>query len=341
MSNNEETHLVGIIAFFKEHPVLIVSLSMILCTGVGYWSEYELMQAFGINIVAFAEADDFLLAAFKNPIIFLIIFPVFTVGIAITLFHTRNLYRINTEMQIMEVETRATFEQHSYPSSEVDRIVEDKKRKFKVEHRYNQERFQLGFFFLMLVLALITSLFSAAHFETKSLIEKIKNKPEYYTSVELRTNRSLLPIGCKDLALITATERYVFFYHRTSNEKGETYIVPSASISSIAQIPVNQANQQAFQQCKRGAKVVDTTDTTFTHSTVANLNFRDGPGREFPIQYVLNENTDIIILYSKDIWSRVVDINTQKQGWVHSRYLRPSADRSNHHSAPNHLLVRS
>jgi hypothetical protein len=63
MMSQESNNSTGLIDFFKAHPILVGSLLVVLCSGVGYWSEYKLMQNFGINIVVFAEADDFLLVS--------------------------------------------------------------------------------------------------------------------------------------------------------------------------------------------------------------------------------------------------------------------------------------
>ena len=54
--------------FFKDHPLLTLSLTALLLSTIGYISEYILLMDFDINIVSYVELDDFLLVAWKNPL---------------------------------------------------------------------------------------------------------------------------------------------------------------------------------------------------------------------------------------------------------------------------------
>lgn len=58
--------------FFKEHPAILGSILYIqvLCLGFTYY--WALFNAFRINIFDFSAANDFLLAAFKDPQVFVL-----------------------------------------------------------------------------------------------------------------------------------------------------------------------------------------------------------------------------------------------------------------------------
>ena len=49
----------------KDYYVLSITLSILICSSIGYYSEYNLLSIFGLNILAFAEIDDFFLAGLK------------------------------------------------------------------------------------------------------------------------------------------------------------------------------------------------------------------------------------------------------------------------------------
>ncbi|WP_194866762.1 SH3 domain-containing protein [Pseudoalteromonas sp. PPB1] len=341
MESSKEIQIGGIVSFFREHPVLIVSLSILLCSCVGYWSEYRLMQSFGINIVVFAEADDFLLAAFKNPSIFAFSFPVFAMGIMIVWYQLRKLSIINTRLRYEELDIRKEFEGR-ISASELEQRVVSGKASFLARHHYN--RGLIGAALAAVIVSGILAMFLLVHIETDKQLERIRSNPSHYSVLELRTNRVLLPEESENLVLITATEKYVFFYLKTENQQGETVVVPTASIASMFQIPTGVGNKRAIYRevINSGTEKFENPNLDsvlraienligskvnlpaeeITILTAANLNLRSGPSRDHQIIYVLKEQTEIEVLNVDNIWFFVKDLKTGDKGWVHSRYVK-------------------
>lgn len=57
----------GIAQFLREHPAMLLTLIYIYTSMAGLIYMWFLFQRFGINVMDFAKAADFLLAAFKQP----------------------------------------------------------------------------------------------------------------------------------------------------------------------------------------------------------------------------------------------------------------------------------
>ncbi len=61
----------------EDHPfqigATVVSTIVLITTSIGFYSEYRLLDSFGINIATFSELDDFLIAGLKKPIIAILI----------------------------------------------------------------------------------------------------------------------------------------------------------------------------------------------------------------------------------------------------------------------------
>lgn len=70
-----------IISFIKEYYAIYIGISILFCSAVGYLTEYRLLNRFNLNIINFAEINDFLLASLKIPeiLIVAIIFPAFLI----------------------------------------------------------------------------------------------------------------------------------------------------------------------------------------------------------------------------------------------------------------------
>lgn len=61
----------GLMVLLRENPSLVLTLTYLLLTAVGIVYDFFLFQFFHIQILDYAEAGDFLFAAFKEPILFL------------------------------------------------------------------------------------------------------------------------------------------------------------------------------------------------------------------------------------------------------------------------------
>lgn len=62
--------------YFAEHPLVVISIAGLLCSGLGYFCEFVLLAEFGINAIPFADTGDFLLAGLKRPWLFALTFPI-------------------------------------------------------------------------------------------------------------------------------------------------------------------------------------------------------------------------------------------------------------------------
>ncbi|NNF14492.1 MAG: hypothetical protein HKN72_14785 [Gemmatimonadetes bacterium] len=61
------SHAASISAFAREHPGLLLSGGYLAATGVGMLSSWTYYSRFGIDIFAYAQLSDFLIAAVRNP----------------------------------------------------------------------------------------------------------------------------------------------------------------------------------------------------------------------------------------------------------------------------------
>lgn len=60
--------------FVREHPAVIVSGLYLFATAVGMFFSWAYLRHFGINVFLYAEISDFLLASFKDPVIWAVVF---------------------------------------------------------------------------------------------------------------------------------------------------------------------------------------------------------------------------------------------------------------------------
>jgi hypothetical protein len=60
----------NLVQFFRDHPAILVTLLYAQMSAVGVIYLWSLFRQFGVNVMDFAEANDFLLAAFKEPFSF-------------------------------------------------------------------------------------------------------------------------------------------------------------------------------------------------------------------------------------------------------------------------------
>jgi hypothetical protein len=59
-----------VVEFFRNNPTLVLTLLYLYVTAIGLIYSWVLYRRFGINIFDYSEISDFLLAAFKNPLVF-------------------------------------------------------------------------------------------------------------------------------------------------------------------------------------------------------------------------------------------------------------------------------
>lgn len=99
MKNNDSTEnndvLSRVIKFFGVHPGILGSLLYLQVSAVGIIYVWFLYQSFNINIFDFAETNDFLLAAFKQPFAFgMSMLTILLIIIQIIVFYFRKQKRM-------------------------------------------------------------------------------------------------------------------------------------------------------------------------------------------------------------------------------------------------------
>lgn len=68
VTDDNKDALHPITSFLKEHPAIIGTLIYLQVSAVGIIYIWTLLSSFGVNVFDYAEANDFLLAAFKQPL---------------------------------------------------------------------------------------------------------------------------------------------------------------------------------------------------------------------------------------------------------------------------------
>ena len=68
--NAEEQTQPLISHLFRNHPGFIITFAYLFCSAIGLSYLNALFNRFGINVFDYAEANDFLVAAFKNLTVF-------------------------------------------------------------------------------------------------------------------------------------------------------------------------------------------------------------------------------------------------------------------------------
>ncbi len=61
----------------RDHPALLVSAIYVFATAIGMFFSWSFMRSFGVNIFVYAEIGDFLLASFKDPVIWMAVAAMF------------------------------------------------------------------------------------------------------------------------------------------------------------------------------------------------------------------------------------------------------------------------
>jgi hypothetical protein len=226
----------SILQFFKSHPVLVLTFSAILCSAVGYWSEYSLLKQFGLNVVVFAEADDFFLAGLKTPRIFLFAFPMFAVGFAYISLRLNRLSREQIHAQTEEFELERMIERASIDGDEhrkQDFKLKQENAKKYFKEKLSSERRKASLMIIPILVISIVSIFGLLHFELEAHIQRIVKNPETMSIIQLRTGNTIPKENENPIVFITATDKFMFFYQHEDNKSISTIAVPIASISDV------------------------------------------------------------------------------------------------------------
>lgn len=244
-----------ILGIFKTHPILILTFTTLLCSAVGYWSEYALLREFGINVVIFANAEDFLLAGLKNPKIFIISFPLFACGIGIIMYfysgleqfeHSMLHYQSELLQEIQDSQSELDKEGYSVGKQERLKGFKGLEKNVTEQQKTLQEKTHAAkghsvIYIIATIMVTLILIFVLLKKELNTQLEQIIRKPTVQSFVTLRNGDPLQSkIQGSPLVLITATENFVFFYQANSQGKGKTFIVPISSIMNIQHQNIRQ-----------------------------------------------------------------------------------------------------
>ncbi|GAM69565.1 hypothetical protein JCM19236_5030 [Vibrio sp. JCM 19236] len=219
-----------VFSFFREHPILIITFSAFLCSAVGYWSEYSLLKEFGLNIVIFAEIDDFFLAGLKSPKIFLVALPLFIISITYISFRLNRLaqeqiYISREELKISHDIKIAKTEGHQELATDLETKQKEMKEHFR--HQISMERRRASLMVIPIVITGVISIFLFLQMELGGNLDRIVNHPSKKAIVSLRTGEVIPKNSDNPLVFITATEKFMFFtqsakkfiYHCNTNSQ--------------------------------------------------------------------------------------------------------------------------
>ncbi len=207
-----------------------------LCSAVGYWSEYTLLKEFGLNIVVFAEANDFFMAGLKSPKIFIFSFPFFAIALGFISFKINRLaqeqqYITREELEISRRIEMAKLEKHNIEVPNLEAKQREMKAHFK--HKLSVERRRLSLFIIPIILVGVTSIFILLQMELNNNLTRTITNPDKRATILLRTGASLPENNKSPLVFITATEKFMFFYQHDTVESVSTIAVPISSIASV------------------------------------------------------------------------------------------------------------
>lgn len=258
---DKKTSIDEFLIFIKDHYVILIALSALLFSLVGYYNEYLLLKRFDLNIIIFAEIDDFFLAGLKNPQIFIMAFPGFALGIAYGLFSFNELMK--AEKKLAEVKNK-TEEAISEAKSVFYKVYEDqvlgylilkylkifkKIDRNKISESINQtkeiisnpeivilsikQRIQIRLIGTLLIF--IITIFGILRSELEQQLRRIIENPRTMVSVQLRNNITIPNFTDPNhpLVFITATNKFMFFYQHGADEETSTFAIPISSILKV------------------------------------------------------------------------------------------------------------
>jgi hypothetical protein len=206
-------------SFFREHPAIAGTLLYLQVTTVGVVYSWQLFRRFGINVFDYAEANDFLLAAFKDPFVFgMSTFSIIAVLVATIIGYLQRTARRPEPSKTPVDETSAT-----YLAYRMMRLI-----RYRVARPMNRYRLIVLSVFTIFYTLVPPLLFAA---RTADSLQSSSYEP--LTSVQYRaTLGSEEQTTEKDLRVIGTTQSFVFFYDKKENR---TLIIPNAQIVEMKQ----------------------------------------------------------------------------------------------------------
>jgi hypothetical protein len=205
--------LFNLLNLFREHPAILVTLLYLQVTTLGVMYSWSLFRRFDINIFDYAETNDFLLAAFKDPTVFVLSVANLCLALVTLMYSMRIVDRDRRKRQnlkrlrISEVGT----------GNGAGRII--------------GQLIDLGSFLGILFLVVGFTLFLPFVIADSAADSLLRPKYEPLTTVKYRAAASSkAPIRETGLRVIGTTESFVFFYDRNDTR---TLAIPTAQIVAM------------------------------------------------------------------------------------------------------------
>ena len=203
----------------KDHWTWVTSFVYIYVSVVGMVDAWNHFNAFGINVFEFAEINDFLLAAFREPQSFLVILLFVVLGTLYFLLPWALSKSISILISILRSEAPET--------------------KFPNLYKIYRGIVILISICLLLAAPYIGPLIYNDNYDSK-WVEKILCDPNRHVNVTF-SDRRKVPISSQHLVFLGTTEKFVFFYDK---DKKST-VVPIGSILLMEQLFLVELNAEA------------------------------------------------------------------------------------------------
>jgi hypothetical protein len=190
--------------FFLKHPAMLGTFMYLVITSMGMVYAACLYRNFGINILDFAELNDFILAAFKDVVAFVMSIVTITLGIGATVLLSFRAEKLRQEKNIA--------------AGRLGSVA-----------RHAHLNLATGFIILSVFIYTLVPPYLFGNSEATSIMEAQEAPVEvrYRTS----TSGSAPLITLKGVEFIGATNRVAFFYDL---EAKRTLVIPHSKIVSIA-----------------------------------------------------------------------------------------------------------
>lgn len=182
----------------SDNWAILASVGYIYLTATGMLQSYLQLKAFNINVFDFAELNDFLLAAFREPLAIIagmgmIVYVLIVGGI-------------------------------SYANL----------KKKGITPRYTAWSFQLMLWFALIASPFISPLVAHTSLYGKSWVKKVVEDKSRLVCISLRTAKGNDERQLNDLTFIGSTEKFLFFYN---HEENNTLTIPIQNIIVITSKP--------------------------------------------------------------------------------------------------------
>jgi hypothetical protein len=216
------------VAVVREHPGVALTVLYVYASAVGGLYTWSLFRQFGVTILDFAQATDFLLAAFKQPVALIVALCAGTVAAALVYF----AFLRQDLALFIRVSVSGMFNPLALAVGApalVQALLRMRKREKEALDTIRRR----------------SSVIVAATFVAASLLfglvsgANIKGGNAPRIGVELKNGGQQGISSCLDgsVFLIGTSQEYIFLYDRNDPLQPLTHIIPAANVLRIYQLP--------------------------------------------------------------------------------------------------------